>query len=895
MADTVAQDTPKKVWVTALRDYFLNRTDHVAVLAPWGKPTPVRVKDDEHLESLIRSHVLGEEAVVMFTRPDGGSSANLGVWRLGSYCPAPVTLTTKWLCIDVDAGGGHKAQVKDPQAVTLRILKRAEQLELQAYAELSKSGEGFHIWVFFDKPLEAKVARDLGLCLCPSDVELEVPTRTGETIADATRNRGLEVFPKQAKIGKDGFGNMLWLPWFCGNENPYGNHFARVTKPRLGPAVVTWEDNARLWVPFKTVDKQAVGVALGKAGGWRKDEKLRGSMKGTDIWKQWREDALAAVPLEDIYGTQMTGKRCGADNSWLQARDPWAPDGDQNPSAGVATGEGEAERGAFHSFISEESLSLFDFLIRRGEARTFADAVSQVAKLSGVGTPVLEKSTGTITPAKKGRPQVFLNDAELHDLVAQGWAAVLKWNQPPKLFRNSGAIIRLQQRGADNRLEPQRVPARSIPVFLAEAAQWCKTTPAGAVAAFPPEKVGNAMADLVDDELPELDAVVRAPFFDKAGRLIREPGFHEGARVWFDQAGSLDVGEIPKDPSPEDVEAALKLLLGDLLVDFPFVSKADRAHALAMLLLPFVRQMFAIQLTPMHLVEAPTKSSGKSALVEIAHLLATGSMLNARSLPMEEEEERKTILAELLASPTVLCWDNLPDRKEVVAQALCNVLTADSITGRFLGQTGTVTALNRCTWVATGNNPRLHRDLASRSIRIRMDAGMQHPDKRTFKHAHIQDWTMRHRKELVGALLVIAQAWLAAGRPTYAGGVRMRFPSWADTMGGILENVGVEGFLGNMEEFYEEADAESEEWTAFVEAWAERWQVGPVPSGELLAMADEQNLLETLRTGNQRGDAKRMGMALASRRDQVFGPWRIIRGPLVSKSRRWCLRPAGGK
>jgi len=110
-----------------------------------------------------------------------------------------------------------------------------------------------------------------------------------------------------------------------------------------------------------------------------------------------------------------------------------------------------------------------------------------------------------------------------------------------------------------------------------------------------------------------------------------------------------------------------------------------------------------------------------------------------------------------------------------------------------------------------------------------------------------------------------------------------------------LENVGVEGFLGNMEEFYEEADAESEEWTAFVEAWAERWQVGPVPSGELLAMADEQNLLETLRTGNQRGDAKRMGMALASRRDQVFGPWRIIRGPLVSKSRRWCLRPAGGK
>lgn len=895
MVDSVTEESPKQVWCTALRDYFLNRTDHLAILAPWGKPTPVRIKDDEHLDSLLRSHVLGEEAVVTFKRPDGGSTASLGVWRLGSYCPAPVTLTTKWLCIDVDAGDGHKAQVRDPEAVTLRIVERAKQLELVTYVELSKSGNGFHVWAFFDRPTDAKVARDVGLALCPSDIMLVVPTRTGETLADATRNRGLEVFPKQASIAKDGFGNMLWLPWFCANETPYGNHFARIIKPQIGKAVMVWQDHAPDFQPFDTNPQQELGTALGKAGGWRKDEKLRGNMKASDVWKQWREGALAALPLEAIYGSQLTGKRAGADNSWLQARDPWAPDGDQNPSSGVATGEGQAERGAFHSFISEESMSVFDYLVRRGEARTFTEAVGQVSKASGVPTPVLEKSTGTVKPAQKGRPQVFLNDAELHDLVRQGWDALLKWNQPPTLFRNSGAIIRLQRRGADNRLEPHRVPSRSLPVYLAKAAQWCRTTPAGAVAAFPPDRVGHAMSDLVDDELPELDAVVRAPFYDPQGRLIREPGFHEGARVWFDEAGSLDVGEIPKDPTPEDAEAALALLMDDLLVDFPFVSEADKAHALAMLLLPFCRQMMTIQLTPLHLVEAPTKSTGKSALVEIAHLLATGSMLNARSLPMEEEEERKTILAELLASPTVLCWDNLPDRKEVVAQALCNVLTADSITGRYLGQTGTVTALNRCTWVATGNNPRLHRDLASRSIRIRVDAGMQHPDKRAFKHEHIQDWTLRHRKELVGALLVLIQAWVAADRPAYQGGTRMRFPAWADMLGGILENVGVPGFLGNMEEFYEEADAETEEWTAFVAAWAERWQVGPVPSAELLAMADEQGLLDTMRTGSQRADTKRMGMALASRRDQVFGPWRIVRGPLVSKTRRWSLRPVGGQ
>ena len=94
-----------------------------------------------------------------------------------------------------------------------------------------------------------------------------------------------------------------------------------------------------------------------------------------------------------------------------------------------------------------------------------------------------------------------------------------------------------------------------------------------------------------DPALPVLAGIVTAPVFGKDGTLITEPGYHPAARLLYEPDTGLPAGRHPGAPDADDIAAARSLLLDDLLGDFPFVGDAERAHALALLLLPFVRPM----------------------------------------------------------------------------------------------------------------------------------------------------------------------------------------------------------------------------------------------------------------------------------------------------------------
>ena len=107
--------------------------------------------------------------------------------------------------------------------------------------------------------------------------------------------------------------------------------------------------------------------------------------KRASAWDGWRKEALAALPLEAVYGEWLTGRVSG--EGWLQCRDPFAPTGDERPSAGVADGTGEAERGSFHSFRSSHTDDVFGFLVRIGRATDFRSACTLVGSLAGVPTP----------------------------------------------------------------------------------------------------------------------------------------------------------------------------------------------------------------------------------------------------------------------------------------------------------------------------------------------------------------------------------------------------------------------------------------------------------------------------------------------------------------------------
>jgi hypothetical protein len=188
-----------------------------------------------------------------------------------------------------------------------------------------------------------------------------------------------------------------------------------------------------------------------------------------------------------------------------------------------------------------------------------------------------------------------------------------------------------------------------------------------------------------------------------------------------------------------------------------------------------------------------------------------------------------------------------------------------------------LTVPNKAMWMLTGNNPRLARDIARRSIRIRIDPKVDRAWTRTsFKHDPISSWTRAHRNELVRAALVLVQAWLAAGRPLSRARLGS-FEHWAMVMGGVLEVADVDGFLGNLDELYANADAEGEAWREFTQAWWEEHGGTETHVAALTELCEKRDLMLQVRgDGNARSQQIRLGRALHGARDRVFGDVQVV-------------------
>jgi hypothetical protein len=187
--------------------------------------------------------------------------------------------------------------------------------------------------------------------------------------------------------------------------------------------------------------------------------------------------------------------------------------------------------------------------------------------------------------------------------------------------------------------------------------------------------------------------------------------------------------------------------------------------------------------------------------------------------PAHEDEWRKQITAKLDAGASMVTIDNVDD--PLTSSNLSRALTARTWTDRRLGRSEEITLAQRATWLATGNNIELGGDIARRCFWVRMDARQAKPwEREGFRHPNLMAWVESHRGELVHAMLTVAGSWYTAGCPKDESLPRLgSFESWAETVGGMLAHAGIRGFLSNLDELYESADSETEEWTGFLETW----------------------------------------------------------------------------
>ena len=82
-------------------------------------------------------------------------------------------------------------------------LKSCREAGIPAYAEISRSGKGAHVWSFFSEPVPAREARKLGSAL------LSLTCRNTRQLSLASYDR---LFPNQDTMPRGGFGNLIALP-----------------------------------------------------------------------------------------------------------------------------------------------------------------------------------------------------------------------------------------------------------------------------------------------------------------------------------------------------------------------------------------------------------------------------------------------------------------------------------------------------------------------------------------------------------------------------------------------------------------------------------------------------------------------------------------------------------
>lgn len=325
-----------------------------------------------------------------------------------------------------------------------------------------------------------------------------------------------------------------------------------------------------------------------------------------------------------------------------------------------------------------------------------------------------------------------------------------------------------------------------------------------------------------------LEAIVESPTLRADGTILQASGYDESTGLIFEPRTKFP--EIPAEPAEQAVQQAREDLL-EVVQDFPFKSDAHRAAWLSGLLTPLARYAFAGP-SPLTLIDANIRGSGKSLLADVTAIIAAGRPMSRMTQPRDEEETRKRITSLALAGEPLILIDNIAGAfgDASIDAALTGTTWSDRVLGKSEMATGI--PLYAC-WYATGNNVVLKGDTSRRVVHCRLESVEENPEERSgFVHADLASWVAQERPRLTAAALTILAGYCAAGYPDMDLKPWGSFEGWSSLVRSAVAWCGLPDPGENRRELAEQADTEIAALALLIEGWA---TVDPAGDGMTVA------------------------------------------------------------
>ena len=441
-----------------------------------------------------------------------------------------------------------------------------------------------------------------------------------------------------------------------------------------------------------------------------------------------------------------------------------------------------------------------------------------------------------------------------------------------EIFVRSGELCRIKQID-EERVIIDNFDKYSLRTELSKAINYIEIKGEESLEKKPPMDIAQGILANKGFEFPYLNGITNTPTIREDGTILCKPGYDPATKVYYIPKKDLVVPEFPKNPTQEDAIEAANFIKEELLKDFPFVDNASLDNAIAAFLSPIVRTMID-GCIPIYLVDKPSPGTGATKLMDLISIIAIGRNAPISSPPEDEAEWRKSIFSSMKDGAPIICYDNIDS--DLKAPTLARTLTETYVKDRTLGKSESPEYPQRACWYANGNNLSLNGDIPRRAYFSRLDAKMAQPWTRSgFKHKNIIGWTKKNRGIILSKLLIIASAWIKAGRPKGVDRVIGGFDEWVEIVGGILIFSGCKDFLGNLDILYENVDEGMNEWQDFLTELYKIFSDRLFSSTDISSAIDEKKELlrvlpakldDKIRTGDK-SNPKKIGKFLRKKLD----------------------------